>query len=786
MVTACESLATKAELQELKAQINKLLGKTAAGGEIDVLAAEDLTGTIIGDKLDLAESAMQDIKLQTLSGSDIGIVDDLVLAALAQGQAQFVKLKGKNVIAPLKFVTDTTKKTTLTLVQNKEIGKIATTGAKVSSASIAVLSSLVNIIASLGLNIATVKILGNRIDLNEKALQDWNRDYTNLINLNSRVKQDLNQTSSELQKAQGAIEQQKIDLKDLQTNLTSANDDITTLNDSLNDAFSKIQTLEQENTKLYTELTNFSGEVTDQIQELTISTVGVQSYLEVAKSNFEQLFTTTENLAIELANLQGRTTVLEDVIFDLSLKNSVNIAEISLLKKEVAEGLELANSKLKNLEAQLILIKAKSQSGQASGGVFPVGAQKQVASTQTRILELMNQLAGNPFSQAELNIETYQLDSTNPFGSLFDNLLAQINLPSLDITDMQLQQLTDTLQNGIEAKLLDFGLDNVTSKLTDIQSQTAPQSVIQNLEDALCNSASPGKCLSTKVTEPIKTGQNVLKNAADILTDKIDIINTALNTKILTKVNATQNFLNTAWQSTTVQKGLTAMNTILLVHNASMLSRDLAGSVGDLSSMVLNGVGITDFEGNPIDVNNAVGSVFTSVAQTAIGAENYLALQKSLAASNRIIQAANGTISALQNMKNASLEGLEIVGSWTATIGNSLQEQGILESNSFPWMDQELDLKTPLGGLIGKFQVAQEIVDEITALASSGIEVIESANELINQSTEFKSASTELKENLAAVNLQKQQIEDQEKAASASPDVERLDLIKLEPEEIGV
>ena len=786
MVTTCENLATKAELEELKNKINKLLGATTDGGEIDVLEAEDLTGTLVGDRLDLAENAIQDIKLQRSNGEDINFVDDLVLAAIAEGTVQFFKQKGGNVLAPLEFVNSSTRKTALTLIQNKKVVELAATGAKVSSASLAVLSSLINIIGSLGLNIATVKILGNRIDINEKAIQDWNRDYNNLINLNSRVKQDLNQTSSELNKAKGIINQQQIDIKDLQTNLTSAGDDISTLDDALNDAFSKIETLEQENNQFYTELANFSGEVTDQIQELTISSVNVQSYLQVAKTNFEKLFKTTENLATELANLQGRTTVLEDVVFNLSLQNSVNIAEISLLKREVAQGLELADSKLKSLEAQLILVKTLAQSGQASGGGFSQTAQQQVASTQTGILELANQLAGNPFTQTELNIETSQLDSTNPFASLLDNLLSQINLPSIDLTDVQLQQLTNTLQNGLESKLVDFGLDTVNSKLTDIQHNTSSQNVIQNLEDALCQSASPGKCLNTKVTEPLKSGQDILKNAADTFTDKIDIVNGILNNIIINKINATQAFLNTAWQSTTIQKGLTHLNTLLLVHNASMLSRDLAGSVGDLSSMVLNGVGVTDFEGNPIDVNQAVGGILTSVAQTAIGSANYLALQKSLAASNRIIQAANGTISALDNMKNSSLEGLEIVGGWTATIGNSLQSQGILESNSFPWMDEDLDLKTPLGGFIGKFQVAQEVIDEITNLASSGIEVIESANELINQQNEFKSASSQLKNNLAAVSLQKQETEDQEEAASASPNVDRLDLIKLEPEEIGV
>ena len=792
MNLVCEDLATKAELQELKDQINKLLGTTSEGGEIDVLAAEELTGTIIGDQLDLAESAMQDIKLQTLGGADIGIVDDLVLAALAQGQAQFVKLKGKNVIAPLKFVTDTTKKTTLTLVQNKEIGKIATTGAKVSSASIAVLSSLVNIIASLGLNIATVKILGNRIDLNEKALQDWNRDYNNLINLNSRLKQDLNQTGSELQKAQGLIDQQQVDIQDLKSNLTNANDDITTLTDSLNDAFSKIQSLKQENTNLYTELTNFTGEVTEQIQELTISTVDLQSNLEIAETNFQQLFTTTENLAIELANLQGRTTVLEDVIFDLSLKNSVNIAEISLLKKEVAQGLDVANSKLKNLEAQIILANAKAKSALASGGGFPLTAQQQVASTQTATLELMNHLAENPFSQEQLQIETFQLNATNPFFSLFDTLLSQINLSSPNITEVQLDEIKSSIKDSVGEKMQEIGLDQVPGKITNIEQQTKPEKIESTVDKSICKKTQPGECIEQNVKKPLK---DILDNVKDI----VDNINLNINTvigifpdfgndkcqEVLDCALEIKDFLEQAWSSTTEDKTINGINHLLLLHNAAMLSQDIKQTVPEIASLALPNINLSDYQGNQIDLNAELLDVIEPIPESIVTTETPLPLQQSLTSHNQIIQSANGAILAVSNAKQSSLESLEIIGSWTATIGNVLQQQGVIEANSFPWMMENLNLKTALNGFIGNYPVNQETIAEITTLASIGVAVIENANQAIAENSEFIAASEQLQQNLADFATQKQQIEEAEIAASQAPEIDRFDLIKLEPEEIG-
>ena len=792
MVTACESLATKAELEELKTKINKLLGTTTDGGEIDVLAAETLTGTLIEENLNLAESAIQDIKLQTLSGQDINDVDDAVLAALAAGAVQFVRLKGKNVIAPLQFITNTTKTTTTTLIQNKSLGQIATTSAKVSSASIAVLSSLVNIIASLGLNIATTKILGNRIDINEKAIRDWDRDYTNLIKLNSQLKQDITLTGIELQKAQGIIDQQQLDIKQLQTNLTDAKGNITTLSDSITDALSNIQALKQENLQLNQELSNFQGETSQQILDLTAATQELQTNLATAENNFDLLFQTTSDLATELANLQGRTTVLEDLIFNLSLQNSANISEISLLKQEVTQGLDAANSKLQNLEAQLILNNQAIKNGQGSIGGFSTTAKEQMALTQSATLELMNNLADNALSPKLLQIETFELNATNPFPDLFETLLSQITVTSPNITPMQLDDIKNSIKDSVGEKMQEIGLDQVPGQVTNIEQQTAPDKIEESVDKSICKKTQPGECIEQNVKKPLK---DILDNVKDIV-DNINLnINTVIGVfpnfgddkcqEVLDCALEIKDFLEQAWSSTTEDKTINAINNILLLHNAALLSQNIKQTVPEIATLAGASINVTDYLGNSLAINTELEETIEPIPESIAKTETPLPLQQKFTNYSQIIQSANGAIFAVENAKQSSLEGLEIIGGWTAIIGNSLQQQGVLEENSFSWMMENLKLKTPLKSLIGQYQVSPETINEITSLASIGAEVIENANQAIAEDTGFLDASEQLQQNLANYDAQKQQTEELEITASQAPEIERFDLIKLEPEEIG-
>ena len=83
MTLVCEDLATKAELQELRNQINQLLGQPEEEGDlIDVLELGSLDGTLLAGTIFLAGTAIQDVALTGSFGSNVG-------QALLKNQAQF-------------------------------------------------------------------------------------------------------------------------------------------------------------------------------------------------------------------------------------------------------------------------------------------------------------------------------------------------------------------------------------------------------------------------------------------------------------------------------------------------------------------------------------------------------------------------------------------------------------------------------------------------------------------------------------------------------------------------
>ena len=104
--------------------------------------------------------------------------------ALADGSAQWVKVKGSGAKTPLPDLTSVSR-------NSAAKASIGVKGAKVAASTAALVSTVATMVASVGLTIATVEILGSRIDGVEKDQLQRDKDYTNLINILSRNNQDI-------------------------------------------------------------------------------------------------------------------------------------------------------------------------------------------------------------------------------------------------------------------------------------------------------------------------------------------------------------------------------------------------------------------------------------------------------------------------------------------------------------------------------------------------------------------------------------------------------------------
>ena len=281
-------------------------------------------------------------------------------------------------------------------------------------------------------------------------------------------------------------------------------------------------------------------------------------------------------------------------------------------------------------------------------------------------------------------------------------------------------------------------------------------------------------------------GKNGIK--LDALTALLTGGNTASNLGILSIVRDTNNairhgtygleniqkFAQKAWETTGASKVLNLMGNVAALHNAAMLSQDALQSMGDVANSALNFFGIKSFDGTPIDVNEAIGGTIKDKLTSLFGASNLNSISDFWLSVNRIHQAVGSVSCAIQGTKNALLEADEITGGHIAEIGNALQEQGLVEEDTYDWMNTSPDYRQPFEGILGRIDAVEDVVNRVNSVVSTGLEIKESSNEVIVNSQELIDATAEFL-------TQKTSLENTKDAQSESPNIDRLDLIKHEP-----
>ncbi|MDJ0576576.1 MAG: hypothetical protein QNJ65_15585 [Xenococcaceae cyanobacterium MO_234.B1] len=774
----CEALATKAELQELRDQINQLLGKQEDGSVLNVLGLGSFEATtIIGGTVLLAKESIKEIELAGTVADDIG-------KALADGSAQWVKVKGSGAKTPLPDLTSVSKNTAAK-------ASIGVKGAKVAASTAALVSTVATMVASVGLTIATVEILGSRIDGVEKDQLQRDKDYTNLINILSRNNQDIDTANADIQELQQALSEQSTINSELLSEIEDAQGTIEELTANAEKQQQEFNKLEESLADLKQEIADYQAQSIQSIDDLQTTINVLETDLTTAKTNIDFLFETIETLSTNLAEQEAKVTEQGVKIESLELTSSVQIAELINLKIAVEQNQDLTDARLDSLEAKLVLGNRQISRG---GGVSSA-TKSAIAEQQNKTLELVNNLAGNPVE--ELPDITYSQIANNnsPFTDLFNQILPQISLGTGGDLNVNVDELSTRLNDDFTQTLTTLGIVGLTDTVNDIRNQTTAQAISQAAETAICNSTAPNGCMAKDIKEPIVNGQNSLRDNITNFIQGLDIfqgqqiLNTVTENNGLLKnaefgLESISNFMKTAWRATRMDKVLNILNTIFALHNAAMLSRNLAQTVGDVATQALQFLNIKDADDNFIDVNEVIGNTFETWINNLIGAETYQNIQQTWRNLNRIMVAGQGVIYSIQGVKNAVLEGVETVGQWTAKIGNNMIIQGLFEERSFPWMDENVNFRNPFQGFIQKINTTEEIVSQVSNLVASGTEAQENFNQIFEQSSELKTASQKLQENLSNFDSDKETTEAQEVANSASPDIDRLDLIQLEPDEI--
>lgn len=206
--------------------------------------------------------------------------------------------------------------------------------------------------------------------------------------------------------------------------------------------------------------------------------------------------------------------------------------------------------------------------------------------------------------------------------------------------------------------------------------------------------------------------------------------------------------LGRAWRAARIDKILNALNTLLLLHNAAMLSRNLATTLGDLTSQALSVFGIKDEDGQPLDINTELGQQLDSFMKGILGEEVWNFTKTTWHKANNIIASASNIVWTVRSMMDSSREIMEWIGENTGKIGNALKRFGVVGENAYKWMPERQTMANAWTRKIDRFREGVDALDD-TASSLSGVlgevqNIQEEFGQLDEQKKQFEKNVSEL------------------------------------------
>jgi hypothetical protein len=211
------------------------------------------------------------------------------------------------------------------------------------------------------------------------------------------------------------------------------------------------------------------------------------------------------------------------------------------------------------------------------------------------------------------------------------------------------------------------------------------------------------------------------------------------------------------------------------VHNAAMLSRNLGETLASALSSALAAIGIKDADGDQLDINSIVGKSVEGAIKGAIGAENYTELSTNWKKASRIYQASANLLNNVQSLRYSITGALETIASMNGKVANALKKYGVLGDNAYPWMNPSPNFDNKfMRGL----ETAENAISNIDSIASEVLSAQETVTEIGKQKTELATAIKDGTEKPGVDNTQQKEKATAATAASKSPDINPVDLVK--------
>ena len=789
----CDELATKAELQELRDQLNAVLGKKEDGGAVQVFEkglspgaiGTVMLGTTFVATQDRAANAIMDIILSNPSESSIW-------QGLKSGAQKIEKVAGNGV----KTVSQG-----LTKVGNllgKSVAATATTAkaAGAAASTTGLLGDLVVLGGTLAINIGTVHVLDKRIQAeSEGAARAFDAANYGMIKLYQKQQGDIDAVKSDLEANRRGVLLNKQQVEIIKTEITALENsnaqiqqDIDNLETQANITKAEIQAVRQEIDAFEIEVAEITAELKADIAKTESSVDKALGQIAQQKVLIDTAFEEIEYIKYEVSRLDTRISEVEIEIDELK-------AQFEELRADLEPQIELQGIRSKIQEARLIALEKKVTLAGTGGGA-PVSLTQGSANAQNALLQLTNKLNATETNLQELTPEEL---ANNPdiFKTQFNQLLQGVQTGTMDAE--QLQQFRTNLNTDFSSTLNEkFGSD-FSSKFNSISLAVAPAAISTAVQSGVCQSLNGGGTCPAVPGNPNTV--NGLQGMNQGIQDAFNAMNTALGTQnlitgqnilgVVTNTNqavrhasygleAMQNFASKAWEATHADKILNALSTAMVIHNGIMLSNNVLATIGEAANMTLQAMGIKKSDGTEYDVSQLVQTKVTQMLQNILGAENYEALTTRIAKYSRIYQASANVLNIVNDIADSARSTAELTCENTGKIGNALLESGVVYENAYTEMVEKVNPHSKAMKRLERFREGLEVIEQgasaVSEISSNVVETKENFEELKDAKNEWKTA------NEALIQEKKTQKEETKVESQAETNVSRNDFSRDESE----
>ena len=217
---------------------------------------------------------------------------------------------------------------------------------------------------------------------------------------------------------------------------------------------------------------------------------------------------------------------------------------------------------------------------------------------------------------------------------------------------------------------------------------------------------------------------------------------------ILAFLQTMQNFAARAWEATRLQKVINALTLITVLHNATMISRDVGETLGYALGQGLNVLGIEDEQGNSLDVNGWFGTQANNFFKNIFGEERWAGINATWNKANRIISSASAIIWTIRSINDGTQEVLEWTAENTGKIGNALKKWGVVGERAYGPMAERVKAqdayRRKFSRILDGLDTADDAASSFAQVTSNVLEITEEVNELGEQRANFTAAVRDL------------------------------------------